>query len=76
MKIVQSLWSIPILQNKKSLFNIGNGGWAERKFYYMSWALSCLQFKKYYKDLVLVTDKAGKKLLIDKLNLPYSEIII
>ncbi len=40
----------------------------------MSWALSCLQFKRYYDEVELVTDKAGKALLIDRLELPYTKV--
>jgi len=40
----------------------------------MSWALSCLQLKKFYKEIELVTDKKGKQILIDELGLPYSDV--
>ncbi len=42
----------------------------------MSWALSCLTFKKFYPDIELVTDSNGKKLLIDQLGLPYKNVRI
>lgn len=42
----------------------------------MSWALSCLQFRKFYDEVELVTDKKGKELLIDKLQLPYNHVIV
>lgn len=75
MKIVQSYWSKPIL--KKTNLNSTDrkvGGWLNRKTNYMSWALSCLQFRKYYDEVELVTDKLGYDLLISKLGLPYTSV--
>ena len=68
MKIVHSYWSKPY-------FNVESdkGGWYHNMFHYMSCALSCLTFSKYY-DVELVTDKAGKELFVDKMNLPYSSV--
>lgn len=66
MKILHSYWSKPYF-NKES----DKGGWYHKKFHYMSCALSCLTFSKYY-EVELVTDKAGKELFIDKLRLPYA----
>jgi len=75
MKIVQSYWSKPSL--KKENINISDrnkGGWLDKKYNYMSWALSCLQFKKYYENVELVTDAAGYDFLINKLELPYTSV--
>lgn len=75
MKIVQSYWSKPSL--KKENFNISDrnkGGWVDKKYNYMSWALSCLQFRKHYDKVELVTDSIGYDLLIDKLGLPYTSV--
>ncbi|WP_035652383.1 DUF6734 family protein [Flavobacterium sp. ASV13] len=75
MKIIQSLWVKPNL--KKENINISdrnNGGWVDKKYNYMSWALSCLQFKKYYNEVELVTDSLGYDLLINKLELPYTKV--
>lgn len=75
MKIIQSLWVKPSL--KKANFNNSDrnkGGWLDKKYNYMSWALSCLQFKKYYNDVELITDKLGYDLLINKLELPYTKV--
>jgi len=65
MKIIQSLWSKPSSET---------GGWSEKIFYYMSWALSCLKLKEFYKSVELYTDQKGKKLLIDTLQLPYDKV--
>lgn len=77
MKIVQSFWSKPMLVNDNSdaIFR-SNGGWVNRIFFYMSWALSCLKFKDIYKNVELVTDRYGKHLLCDILELPFSNVII
>ena len=71
MKIVHSFWSKPLLSQGSSEFT---GGWYERQHYYMSWALSCLQFKKYYDQVELITDVYGKQLLIDQMQLPYTRV--
>ncbi len=75
MKIVQSFWTKPIVSNKYE-FDRFNGGWIEKKYYYMSWALSCLKLKEIYGEVELVTDYLGKVILIDKLKLPYSNVIV
>lgn len=75
MKIVQSYWSKPTL--KKTNLNASDrnaGGWLNRKANYMSWALSCLQFRKFYEEVELVTDKQGYDLLVTKLGLPYTSV--
>ncbi|NAS13005.1 DUF6734 family protein [Poritiphilus flavus] len=77
MKLVQSFWSKPFLGNSTgSLLSRNNGGWLNSKCFYMSWALSCLQLRKIYPDmnLELVTDSFGKKLLINRLKLPYDQV--
>jgi hypothetical protein len=64
MKIVQTLWTKPGL----------NASWLDTRFHYLSWALSCLQLRKYYNDVELYTDEVGKYLLIDKFKLPYTKV--
>ncbi|MEM6718720.1 MAG: DUF6734 family protein [Bacteroidota bacterium] len=73
MKIVHSLWTKPF---KKALHEKqpNYGGWPSKSFLYMSWALSCLQFRKFYDNVELVTDAAGYELLIEKLKLPYTNV--
>ena len=75
MKIVQRYWSKPALK-KTNLNNTDRsaGGWLNRKTNYMSWALSCLQFRKFYDEVELVTDQLGYDLLISKLGLPYTSV--
>jgi hypothetical protein len=76
MKIVQSFWTKPFLQSDDALAgNRLNGGWVSREYNYYSWALSCLQLKKYYNEVEIVTDALGKEILIDKLKLPYTSVV-
>lgn len=75
MKIVQSYWVKPSLKKDNHSFSTRNrGGWVDKKYNYMSWALSSHQFKKYYSDVELVTDSLGYDLLINKLELPYTSV--
>lgn len=77
MKIVHSFWSKPFLADKtQNQFSRSSGGWSDRRFHYMSWALSCLNFKKFYSHVQLVTDAYGKYILVDLLKLPYTEVTV
>ncbi|TAL66622.1 MAG: hypothetical protein EPN88_08140 [Bacteroidetes bacterium] len=74
-KIVQTLWTKPVFEDESNeVQNRFHGGWLSKKYNYMAWTLSCLQFKKFYDNVELVTDKRGKQLLIDILNLPYTSV--
>lgn len=75
MKIVQSLWSKPSMKNANiHITDRNNGGWYNKKCNYISWALSCLQFREFYDSVELVTDKLGYDLLINRLELPYTSV--
>src|SRR5689334_17471879 len=75
MKIVQSFWSRPSLHSNTVLVDARfNGGWPHRLVNYYSWAFSCLQLCKFYKEVELVTDDWGKELLVNKLGLPYTKV--
>lgn len=75
MKIVHSLWSKPSFQgNSTAVFDRSTGGWLNRKYLLMSWTFSCLQAKKYYDRVELVTDQFGAELLVNQLNLPYTSL--
>src|SRR5215213_9355428 len=77
MKIVQSFWTKPFLQAGEFLIDSRmNGGWLDRKYNYFSWALSCLQLRKYYSEVELVTDNLGKFILIDCMQLPYTKVVV
>lgn len=70
MKIVQSFWS-----GNKDCLTDGHG-WSSPIYHYASWILSCNQLRKYYDDVVLVTDKVGYDILVKRLHLPYTDTIV
>ncbi len=70
MRIIQSIWT----GNNLDFLN-NNFGWLAPEYNLMSWALSCLQLKKHYPDVILYCDKTSKNILIDVLKLPYSETV-
>lgn len=72
MKIIHSFWSKPFFHLE---YNKMFGGWRSKEYFFMSWALSCLTFSKFYKDFELVTDNYGYE-LIKKLKLPYTNVRI
>lgn len=74
--IIHSFWSLPSIKKKTLEHDRNNGGFLSEKYHAMSWALSCLSWKKYYGKISLYTDVMGKEWLIDKLNLPYDEVYI
>lgn len=76
MKIIQSYWSKPLTGQVDSPELRTQGGWSDMRFHYMSWALSCLLLKKFYDEVELVTDPAGKAMLINALELPYTKVKI
>jgi hypothetical protein len=51
-----------------------NMGFLSPEFNWMSWALSCLQLRKFYDKVELFTNKLGKEILIDLLELPYTKV--
>ena len=76
MRIVQSFWSLPAQQNnRQDQSGRYAGGWISERFHAMSWALSCLTFKRHYKEIELYTDQDGARWLIDKLALPYTNVV-
>ena len=70
MKMVQTSWA----GNNKDLLMF-NAGWLSPEYHLMAWTLSCLQLHKYYENVVLHTDYVTAKMLVDVLQLPYSEVI-
>jgi hypothetical protein len=76
MKIIQSYWSLPASTQETDIDGRSNGGYINSRFNYMSWALSCLTLRRFYKDVELITDQKGKVLLIDTLKLPYTKVTV
>ena len=72
MKIIQTFWTGPASAGDK-IFDF-KGGWLSSEYHWMSWSLSCLQLRKFYDDVELITDSRGKTILIDTLNLPYTKV--
>lgn len=50
------------------------GGWLDQKYFYMGITLSVLKLREFYRDVVLVGDSLAKEILIDQLNLPYTDV--
>lgn len=77
MKIIQSYWTKPSLkENNLHATDRNNGGWLHRKYHYFSWALSCLSFRNFYREVELYADVKSANLLVEKLELPYSKVHI
>ncbi|WP_202704083.1 DUF6734 family protein [Flavobacterium sp. UGB4466] len=70
MRIIQSAWAC----NKPELLKT-NSGWLSPEYNLMSWTLSCLQLKQYYPEVVLYCDSVYAKMLIDTLELPYTNVV-
>ena len=71
MKIIQTFWS----GNRKNILS-DTFGWFAEEYHIMSWALSCIQLRKFYDEVILYTDSAGYELLIKKLDLPYTKVFV
>ncbi|TRX00372.1 DUF6734 family protein [Flavobacterium gawalongense] len=70
MRIIQSMWT----GNEPDMLHT-NFGWLSPEYNLMSWALSCLQLKQFYPEVVLYCDSVSAKILIDALQLPYSDVV-
>jgi hypothetical protein len=70
MRIIKSAWAC----SRPNLLT-SNSGWLAPEYNLMSWALSCLQLKQYYPELVLYCDSVSARMLIDALQLPYSDVV-
>ena len=70
MRIVQTFWTA------KADLTRSTFGWTNPEYNLMAWTLSCLSLRRYYKDVVLYTDKEGYHILIEKLGLPYTDVVI
>lgn len=68
MKIIQSFWT------GGNSNEIPSCGWFSEKYHMLGWILSVNQLVKYYDEVELVTDRFGYELLIEKLQLPYTNV--
>ena len=71
MKIIQTLHINLSKDPYKYTF-----GWAAPEYHLMGWALSCLQLKQFNKDVYLYANSPAARLLIDELQLPYSDDVL
>ena len=67
MRAVWSFWSRPFHQYYGSI-------WCKPLHHMLAWRLSLLTASRHYPETVLITDGAGKKLLVDQLGLPFAEV--
>ena len=70
MRIIQSAWAC----NQSNILT-SNSGWLSPEYNLMSWTLSCLQLKQFYPEVVLYCDNVYAEMLIDNLQLPYTDVI-
>lgn len=60
-----------------AIANLTYSNWVNKFMFYHTYALSALLVNKHYPGkTTLVTDAFGKELLIDKLELPYDQVIV
>lgn len=71
MKIIQTFWCDEA--EITSPLEI-KAGWASCEYHWMSWALSCHLLRRHYNRVELYTNEMGKRILIDLLKLPYTDV--
>jgi hypothetical protein len=67
MRAVWSFWSRPFEARK-------NFGWNRPLHHLLAWGLSLRVASRHYPETVLITDSAGKRLLVDQLGLPFTQV--
>ncbi len=67
MRAVWSFWSKPFLEYKGRI-------WHSPLHHLLAWGLSLRLARTHYPETVLVTDRAGKALLIDSLGLSFTHV--
>lgn len=50
--------------------------WREAEYNLISWALSCMSLRKGLGGVTLYADSEGAKVLVEKLKLPYTEVVV
>lgn len=73
MHALHSFWTKPALSHLPN--ERKTGGWATETQHWCSWILSCMAVGKHY-PVHLVTDRRGKEILVDALQLPYAEVTV
>ncbi|SEB38679.1 DUF6734 family protein [Terriglobus roseus] len=67
MRAVFSFWSKPFTAYKGRI-------WATPMHHLLAWGLSVRLAQQHFDEVVLVTDKAGKSLLVDRLGLKFNDV--
>ncbi len=67
MRAVWSFWSEPFHKVK-------GGSWHQPKHHLLAWGLSLRLARRHYPETVLITDSAGKALLVDDLGLSFTHV--
>jgi uncharacterized protein DUF6734 len=67
MRAVWSFWSRPFEAHKHRM-------WATPLCHVLSWGVSVNAARRHYPETVLITDRAGKRLLVDRLGLPFTAV--
>lgn len=70
MKAIQTLWC-----GGRSLLR-SPFWWRDAEYNLMSWALSCHSLREQFGAVTLYTDSEGARVLIDRLRLPYTEVVV
>lgn len=69
-RIIYTFWT-----NKRD-FSKNSFGWLDSRYHICSWIRSVNLSRKFFKEVVLYCDDETKKVLIDDLNLPFTEFHI
>jgi len=69
MNFIQTLYIPPTKDPFRDAF-----GWSSPEYHLMGWALSCLQLKQFHKEVYLYANTPAARLLIDDLQLPYTDV--
>src|SRR5579871_3789824 len=67
MRAVWSFWSRPFEAHKCFI-------WHKPLHHLLAWGLSLRAAARHYPETVLITDRAGKKLLVDQLGLSFTHV--
>ena len=70
MKAIQTLWCGDRKLTESPFW------WLHPEYNLMSWALSCMSLREQFGEVTLYTDSEGAKMLVDKLKLPYTEVVV
>lgn len=67
MRAVWSFWSKPFHEHKFAM-------WCHPLHHLLAWGLSVQTAHRHYPETVLITDRPGKRLLVDQLGLPFVHV--